>query len=64
MKPKPAYAWPRLVTIREALGMRQVDFAKLLQIGERTLIRWEAEGIPPGPAAVLYGLLEQGLWRP
>jgi DNA-binding transcriptional regulator YiaG len=59
-----AYDGPRLVAIRSTLGWTQARLAKAFNVGLRTLVRWETEGLRHGPEAVLYGLLLSGAWRP
>ena len=43
--------------LRERAGLRQVDLAKLAEIGVRTLIRWE-QGEVEIPALAARGLRE------
>lgn len=59
-----AYQGPALVAARKAMGLTQAQLAGHMKVGERTLHRWENEGLKPGPEAVLYGLILAGLWTP
>lgn len=44
---------------RRKLNLDQWGMAKLLGVGLRTVFRWEAEGVPPGPARLVYDLVLQ-----
>lgn len=41
---------------RERLNLDQWGMAKLLGVGLRTVFRWERQGVPPGPARLVYTL--------
>lgn len=57
----------RVKSIREGLGLTQVDLGTLLRLGpngKRTVIRWEQGDTPvPGPVSVALEALEAG-WAP
>lgn len=42
---------------RERLNLDQSGMAKLLGVGLRTVFRWEAQGVPPGAARLVYTLV-------
>jgi DNA-binding transcriptional regulator YiaG len=44
---------------REALGMSQAEFAQAFHLKFRSVQKWEQEGIPEGPTAVLFWLLSK-----
>ena len=44
---------------RESLGMSQSEFAEAFHLNFRSLQKWEQEGIPRGPTAVLFWLLSK-----
>jgi DNA-binding transcriptional regulator YiaG len=50
--------------MRESLGMSVEEMAALLEVGVRTIFRYEAQGVPPGPSAILYRLIRTGAWPP
>jgi transcriptional regulator with XRE-family HTH domain len=45
-------------SLRKKLGLSRVDWARALNVNERTVMRWENEGDAPGglAAAVLRGI--------
>jgi putative transcriptional regulator len=43
--------------VREASGLSQAEFAERFQLRVRTLQKWEREGVPEGPAAILLWLI-------
>lgn len=45
---------------RAKLGLSHQEMARFMQVGLRTLFRWEAEGVPPGPARLVYQLVLNG----
>jgi DNA-binding transcriptional regulator YiaG len=45
--------------IREGLGMSQAEFAAAFHLNLRSLQKWEQEGIPAGPTAILFWLLSK-----
>lgn len=47
-----------VLAIRQRLGLRQVDLATRMGVSERTVIRWEDEGVR-GAAAMLLARLEE-----
>jgi hypothetical protein len=52
-------------SIRKKLGLSRVDWARALNVNERTVMRWEANGDEPGglAAGVMRGIedaLEEG----
>ncbi len=55
---------PALQAIRAKLGRTQASLATSFHVSERTLIRWEKEGIPDGPAVVLYRAFSDGALAP
>jgi putative transcriptional regulator len=44
---------------RESLGMSQAEFASAFHLNFRSVQKWEQEGIPQGPTAVLFWLLSK-----
>jgi DNA-binding transcriptional regulator YiaG len=44
---------------REALGMSQAEFASALHLRFRSVQKWEQEGVPAGPTAVLLWLVSK-----
>jgi DNA-binding transcriptional regulator YiaG len=41
-----------ILTLREALGLTQVEYAARLGVDSMTVSRWERGAIKPGPAAI------------
>ena len=44
---------------REGLGMSQAEFAAAFHLKFRSVQKWEQEGIPEGPTAILFWLLSK-----
>jgi DNA-binding transcriptional regulator YiaG len=44
---------------REGLGMSQAEFAKGFHLNVRSVQKWELEGVPQGPTAVLLWLISK-----
>lgn len=42
---------------RDGLGMSQAEFARAFRLSVRSVQKWELQGIPGGPAAVLMWLI-------
>jgi len=45
---------------RYKLGLTVEAMAKRLDVGVRTLFRWEAQGVPRGPCSMVYRMILDG----
>jgi DNA-binding transcriptional regulator YiaG len=48
----------------DTLGMKQVEFAELLQLSDRTVRYYTTQGVPNMPTTILINLLLMGLIKP
>lgn len=49
-----------LRSARQWLGLSQASFAKVLDVTDRTIRRWERDGVPTLPAIAITDLLSRG----